>query len=124
MPNCPSPVCRCRLEDENTVDYLFGCPLHSGQRIALLDNVSKIVGTEVNVLPDDHLLHALLYVSNVYNKICNKLIINERIKSIKKSQRFDDLGAFQIVFVFFTDCISTSLPQWILGYLIYRMCGP
>ena len=94
--NCSSPVCRCGLEDENTVHYFLCCPLYSRQRIALLDNVSNIVGTDINVLPNEHLMHVLLYGSNVYNKMCNKLIIHETIMYIKKSERFDSLEAFQL----------------------------
>ena len=94
--NCSSPVSQCGLEDENTVHYFLCFPLYSCQRIALLDNVSNIVGTDINVLPNEHLMHVLLYGSNVYNKMCNKLIIHETIMYIKKSERFDTLEAFQL----------------------------
>ena len=94
---CSSPVCRCGLEDENTVHYFLCCLLYSSHRIALLDNVSTVVGTDVNVLPNEYLIHVLLCGSKVYNKMCNKLILDETIKYRGKSERFDTLATFQIV---------------------------
>ena len=42
----------------------------------------------------DHLADILLYGSNVYNHVTNRLILHETITYILKSQRFDNIEAF------------------------------
>ena len=43
------------------------------------------MSSDISVLPNDHLIHILIYGSNVFNTICNKLIIEQSILYIKKS---------------------------------------
>ena len=46
------------------------------------------------LLPDGHLDNLLMYGSIAYNKITNKLILEETIKFIKDTRRFKVLEAF------------------------------
>ena len=92
--NCDNPTCRCGLEDETAVHFFLCCPRFDQLRIAYLGKVSEIVGSDVTVLPNDHLMHILMYGSNVYNGVSNEAIIIETIQFIKKSERFKKLEAF------------------------------
>ena len=91
---CESPTCSCGLEDETSVHYFLCCPRYHTQRINLLSKISELMGSDVSALPNDHLNHILIYGSNVFNTICNKLIIEQSILYIKKSGRFKKLEAF------------------------------
>ena len=93
--NCVSPVCNCGLGDETTAHYMLRCPLFTLERIPFLDRISDVVHSDVTVLPDEHLLNILLYGSNVYNSITNKLIIGETIFFIRNGGRFIQLEAFR-----------------------------
>ena len=59
-----------------------------------LDKISAIIGSDVTVLPNDHLVCILMYGSNVYNDVTNENIIKETILHIKQSGRFNKLEAF------------------------------
>ena len=93
--NCVSPVCNCGLDDETSVHYMLRCPLFTFERTPFLGRISDVIHSDVTVLPDEHLLHILLYGSNMYNSITNKLIISETITSIRNSGRFIQLQAFR-----------------------------
>ena len=54
-----------------------------------------IIGSDVSVLPDEHLYSIIVYGSNVYNFVANGLIITETISYIRKSGRFAKLEAFE-----------------------------
>ena len=56
--------------------------------------ISDIIGTDVNVLPNGHLFKILVYCSNSFNDVSNKLIITETIQYIRKSRRFMILEAY------------------------------
>ena len=86
--NYVSPVCDCGLGDETTVYYMLRCPLFTFERIPFLDRISDLIHPDVTVLPGEHLLNILLYGSNVYKSITNKLIIGEAISFIRNSGRF------------------------------------
>ena len=92
--NCLNPVCSCGTDDETSLHYFLRCPRYQTQRTFLLSKVSNIIGSDISVLPNDHLIHILIYGSNVYNKICNKLILEQSILYIKTSGRFKKLEAF------------------------------
>ena len=92
--NCDNPTCLCGLEDETAVPFFLCCPRFDQLRIAYLGKVSEIVGSDVTVLPNDHLTHILMYGSNIYNGVSNEAIIIETIQFIKKSERFKKLEAF------------------------------
>ena len=92
--NCNSPICACGMEDETSVHYFLCCPRYQSQRNILLSKISEIIGSDVTILPNDHLNKILMYGSNVYSLICNKLIIEQAIFFIKSSMRFKKLEAF------------------------------
>ena len=92
--NCTTPVCNCALDEETTSHYLLHCPLFSLQRIPFLSRISEVINSDVSILPDDHLTRILLYGSNVFNSICNKLIVSESIRFIRNSGRFTQLEAY------------------------------
>ena len=92
--NCESPTCFCGAEDETTLHYFLCCPRYLEQRTYLLSRISEIVGSDISILPKNHLNHILLYGSNVYNTVSNKLIIQQSILYIKKTGRFKKLEAF------------------------------
>ena len=83
--NCASPLCKCGLEDETTSHYILRCPLHNKHRCILLNNVSDILKIDVNILPETHLNELLLYRSQVYNVVVNKLIVQETISFVKEN---------------------------------------
>ena len=54
------------------------------------------IGNDVYVLPHQHLPNILLYGSNVFDNIKNKVILEKTLVFIHKSKRFDELEAFSI----------------------------
>ena len=92
--NCLSPTCHCGFDDETSVHFFLCCSRFQAQRAILLSNLSDIIASDVTVLPNEHLIHIILYGSNVYNSICNKLILEQSILYIKNTQRFQKLEAF------------------------------
>ena len=85
--NCQNPSCAFGLEDETTVHYFLCCPCYCQLRTIYLSRISDILGSDITVLPNEHLSHILIYGSNVYN-VTNELIVSETIPFIKQSQRF------------------------------------
>ena len=65
--------------------------LHNKHRSILLSNISDILKIDVNILPETHLNELLLYGSQVYNVVVNKLIVQETIRFVKKPGRFNML---------------------------------
>ena len=65
------------------------------ERVTLLRDKSDVVHFDVSVLPDDHLPYVLLYGSNVYNSVANRLINSETIAFIRNTECFICLEAFQ-----------------------------
>ena len=92
--NCTDPRCSCLLEDECNSHFLLLCPLYLHLRQNFLGIISTIIGSDITVLPHDHLTDILLFGSNVYNDVTNKLILKETISYVRKSKRFDDIEAF------------------------------
>jgi len=92
--NCVSPSCVCGLDDETTLHYFLCCPRYHAQRAILLSNISTIISSDVSILPNEHLNHLILYGSNVYNSMSNKLILEQSLLYIKKTSRFVRLEAF------------------------------
>ena len=92
--NCVSPICSCFEEEENNSHFLLRCPLFSHVRNDLIGNISASIGSDILVFPTDHLTDILLYGSNAFNEVTNKLILSETIKFIKKAKHFDNLEAF------------------------------
>ena len=93
--NCKSPMCSCNLKDEeDNSHYFLRCPHFHHIRINLLSNISRIIGSDISILPWDRLTNIILYESNVYNKIPNNLILIETLEYIRKSERFSVIEAF------------------------------
>ena len=93
--NCVFSACRCGLDDETPAHFFLCCPMSHLERESLLSKISDILHTDVSVLPIDHLLHMLLYGSNVFNNVTNKLILSETITFIRNTGRFTSLEAFR-----------------------------
>ena len=94
--NSIDPRCRCLLEDESNSHFFLRCPHYLHLRQNFLGDISTIIGSDISVLPDDHLTDILLYGSNVYNDVTNNLILKRSIAFIRKSNRFEDLEAFPL----------------------------
>ena len=92
--NCENPLCSCGMEDESSEHFFLHCPLHLAQRSTLLSKISAIISSDVTIFPDEHLHHILIYGSNVYNSVSNRLILTETITFIRNSGRFTNLEAF------------------------------
>ena len=92
--NCVDPTCRCGLEDETPVHYFLCCPCYNTLRTDYLSKISEIVGSDISILPNDHLTHLLMYGSNVYNNVSNELILTGTIQFIKQSGRFKKIEAY------------------------------
>ena len=92
--NCSSPLCSCRLEEEVNSHCFIRCTRYQHIRIILLSNILRIIGSDISILPREYLSNIILYGSNVYNKITNKLIPIETLEYIIKSECFIVLEAF------------------------------
>ena len=92
--NCVTPTCKCGIGDETSVHYFLCCPRYNNIRLTFLSRISEIIGTDVNVLPNEHLFKILVYGSNTFNDVSNKLIITATIQFIRKSRRFKILEAY------------------------------
>ena len=88
--NYMDPRCSCLLENESNSHFFLRCPRHLPLRKFFLGIISTIIGSDITILPSDHLTDILLYGSNVYNDVTIKLILKQTIKYIRKSKRFDD----------------------------------
>ena len=84
----PSSVCRCNVENETTKHYLLRCSFYIDLRKTLLVNIDIIVGTMSN-LPDDDLVHLLLYGNNTLSIDDNSAVLRCTITFLKDSGRFD-----------------------------------
>ena len=94
--NCITPICSCLLDEDRNSHFLLRCPLYAPIRNNLLGNVSLIIGSDISLLPSEHLPCILLCGSNAYRNITNKLLLTETIEFIRKSERFNNLEAFTI----------------------------
>ena len=92
--NCPTATCACGVEDETNEHCLTRCPLFSHLRVSLINSLCDIVNPAVQHLPHDHLTNLFMFGSNVYNKVSNKLSVEETIPYNKKTKRFKVLEAY------------------------------
>ena len=108
------PICSCGIEDETSIHYFLCCPSYRALRSVLLSKISEIIDSDVSILPRDHLNHIILYGSNVFNPISNKLIIEQTIKLYKTNWSFykirsihlgkrppPQLHTYQIIYIYF-----------------------
>ena len=86
--NCDSPLCSCGQSSESTVHFFLHCQLYTDLRRVLLDSVSEIILNDVRVYPDQHMRHILLYGSESFNSVANRMISESTIRYIKDSNRF------------------------------------
>ena len=91
--NCITPICSYLLDEESNSYSLLRCLLYAPIRNNFFGNVSLIIGSDISLLPSEHLTCILLYGSNVYSNITNKLLPTETIEFIRKYERFNNLGA-------------------------------
>ena len=89
--NCQNPSCACGLDDETTVHYFLCCPRYCQLRTIYLSRISDILGSDIMVLPNEHLSHILMYGSNVYNDNYNS--IYKTIWTLQETGRFKKLDA-------------------------------
>ena len=94
--NCPSPTCKCLVEEESPEHFLLRCPLFSLRRITLFSNIVSAVNIEILNLPDDHLTRIILFGSNSFNKITNRTLLLITIHFIKYSGRFNKIEAYNM----------------------------
>ena len=106
--NCTSPVGRCLLDEENNTHFFLRCPFYISIRNKLLGNISLFIDSDITILPSEHLTNILIYGSNVYSNVTNKLIITETIEFIRKSGRF--------IFAFVTNFSAAYFIYWFRYY--------
>ena len=95
--NCSSPICNCSTSEiESPEHFLLRCPRFASQRIILFSNLVTAVNSEFLNLPHDHLSKILLFGSNAFNDITNKIILETTIHFIKCSKRFKKLEAYAV----------------------------
>ena len=83
----PSRLCKTGIEDNE--HFLLHCPCFSSQRKGLLDLISSLTGTEAMRLSSKELCRFLLYGHNDLSVIVNRGIIEETIKFIRSTRRFE-----------------------------------
>ena len=103
------------------------CPLYTAQRSSLLCKISAIISWDVTVLSDEHLFFILVYDSNVYNFVSNKLILIETITYIRNSGRFTILEAFSWInspppFSYIAYHILPFFSYFILYFMLRSCC--
>ena len=87
--HCPDPSCLCKTGIEDNEHFLLHCPRFTSQRKSLLDLVSSLTGIEVMHLSSKELCRLLLYGRNDLSVIVNLGIIEETIKFIRSTWRFE-----------------------------------
>ena len=99
--NCTSPICKCGLENETTEHFFLRCPRFSLARINLLPSIQNTLKHDLDPILISHthrpsdLTNLLLYGSESFNCITNKLIIEASIRFILFSKRFKVIEAYE-----------------------------
>ena len=83
-----SDICLCGNGSEDTFHFLLTCPLFHSQRSTLISNI-KAIWNGFSSLSLDHQLHCLLYGSHGLNDTNNMAILNETIKFMNNTDRFN-----------------------------------
>ena len=86
--NCDSPLCLCGQSPESIVHFFLHCQSYIDLRRVLFDSLSKKILNDVRVYPDQHMCHILLYGSESFNSVANRMILESTIRYIKDSKRF------------------------------------
>ena len=79
---CESPMCSCGLDDETSVHYFLCSPRYHTQRNNFLSKISELMSSNVSVLPNDHLIHILIYGGNVSNTLPSTKMHNKIFPSL------------------------------------------
>ena len=87
--HCPDPSCLCKTGIKDNEHFLLHCPRFTSQRKCLLDLVSSLTGIEVMHLSSKELCRLLLYGRNDLSVTVNRGIIEETIKFIRSTGRFE-----------------------------------
>ena len=87
--HCPDPSCLCKTGIEDNEHFLLHCPRFSSQRKCPLDLVSNLTEIEIMRLSSTELCSLLLYGLNDLSVIVNCGIIEETIKFIRSTGRFE-----------------------------------
>ena len=86
--NAISPICNCGTGKEDNIHSLLHCPLYNDIRLNLHDEISEVLGLDIRNLDADFFCSLLLYGSDDFPSIINKMILEATIKYIKSSKRF------------------------------------
>ena len=86
--HCSDPSCLCKTSIEDNEHFLLHCPSFSSQRKDLLDLVSSQTGIAMHV-PSKELYRLLLYGRSDLSVIVNRGIIEETIRFIRGTGRFE-----------------------------------
>lgn len=99
--NCLNPICKCGLENETVEHFFLRCPRFSTPRNDLLLGIQNILKHDINSTlispthrPSD-LTNLLLYGSESFNGIANKLILETSIRFVLFSKRFKVIEAYE-----------------------------
>ena len=87
--HCPNPSCLCKTSIKDNEHFLLHCLHFTSQYKGLLDLVSSLTGIEVMHLSSKELCRLLLYDCNDFSDIVNHGIIEETIKFIRSTGRFE-----------------------------------
>ena len=87
--HCPDPSCLRKTGIEDNEHFLLHCPRFCSQRKGLLDLVSSLTGIEAMRLSSKELCRLLLYARSDLSVIVNRGIIEETIKFIRSTGRFE-----------------------------------
>ena len=85
--NCDSPLCSCGQGSESTIHFFLHCQLCIDLRGVLLDSISEIIFNDFRLYPDQHMCHILLYGSESFNSVANRMISESTVRYIKDSRR-------------------------------------
>ena len=84
---CRTPLCKCRLDNENTAHYLLHCRNYSQHRVDLMNSV-KSVYENFDFLSDNRKKEILLFGDFSLDENKNKLILEATLSFIKLTERF------------------------------------
>ena len=122
--HCPNPSCPCKTGIENNEHFLLHCPRFSSQLKGLHDLVSSLTGIEVMHVSSKELSRLLLYGRNDLSVIVNRGIIEETIKFIRSTGRFEKNWLFYLRFssvTIATTTVGTSICTltafWLCSHL-------
>ena len=76
------------VRKESNQLFIFLCTTHSTKFIGMLGEVSNILNNDVTQLPDDHLSNFLLFGSQTFNEIANRMILDATVSYIIQANRF------------------------------------